>query len=459
MIQNIFKWGFLSAVLAFGTYNIQAQTQEQQAFVSELGAEIMQSRAAYNDLRVLCKTIGHRLSGSEQSLKAIQWAQDVLKNAGADTVWLQKVIVPVWERGSESLHFVVDGKRRKVELLSLGNTTGTDGKVLKAEIIEFPTLDALQNASAASIKGKIVFLNMQFPMELTNTFEGYSKTSKVRWAGPGMAEEKGAVGYIMRSISTTLDDAPHTGVSHHTDGVPTIPSMAIGNTTADELAKQLQTKKVTAEMLSNCRMKGTAESFNVIGELKGKVYPNAYILVGGHLDSWDVGEGAHDDGVGCIQSVEVMRAFKTLDYQPNHTLRVVLFMNEENGNMGGKTYAAEAKTKGEKHVFAFESDAGGFTPRGIGLVVPDAQREQVKSWAPVLQPFGLWDFSHVGAGVDIGPLKNDGVWVGELIPDNQKYFDVHHSRHDVFEAVNMREMNMGAAGMASLLYLIDQYWR
>jgi len=458
MIKHLFKVGLL-AFSCLGPSTIGfSQTADQAAFVSQIGAEIMGSRVAYNDLRVLCKTIGHRLSGSEQSFKAIQWGQDVLKKAGADTVWLQKVEVPVWERGSESLHFITKGKKQKVEVLSLGNTTGTNGKVLKADIIEFATLEVLQNANPELVKGKIVFLNMQFPMELTNTFEGYSKTSKVRWSGPSMAEAKGAVGYIMRSISTTYDDAPHTGVSHYTDGVPGIPSMAIGNTTADALAIALKQGNVDAEMISNCKMKGTVTSYNVIGELRGSKYPNQYLLVGGHLDSWDVGEGAHDDGVGCIQSVEVLRAFKALDYAPNHTLRVVLFMNEENGNMGGKTYAAEAKSKGEKHTFALESDAGGFTPRGIGMVVPDAQRDQVKSWAPLLQPFGLWDFTQVGAGVDIGPLKNDGVWAGELIPDNQRYFDVHHSRHDVFEAVNIREMNMGAAGITSLLYLIDQYW-
>ena len=280
----------------------------------------------------------------------------------------------------------------------------------------------------------------------------------VRWDGAGAASSKGAKGLIIRSVSTGLDNAPHTGTAHYRDTVAPIPAVAIGNTTADMLEQALSKSNVTARLVSNCKMKGTTISYNVIGELKGTQQPNKYITVGGHLDSWDIGEGAHDDGAGCVQSVEVLRAFKAQNYRPNHTLRVVLFMNEENGNKGGKAYADSAAARNEQHIFALESDAGGFTPRGIGMELSDEKRKHIQSWANLLQPFGLYDLTRVGSGVDIGPLKKLGVPVAELIPDSQRYFDLHHSRNDVFEAVNIRELNMGAAGMTALIYLIDKHW-
>lgn len=424
-----------------------------------MGAFTMTSSEAYEDLRELCKDIGHRLSGSPQSLKAVAWAQKTLKEAGADTVWTQPVMVPVWERGKEYLKLELNGKMQKVEMLSLGNMHGTDGKELKAPLVMFSSLDDLKNADANSIQGKIVFMNVPFPQDELNTFGAYSRVFRIRTSTASIVCEKGGLGVIIRSISTTKDGAPHTGVAHYTDTTCRVPAMAIGNTTADDLEKTMsQNSMVHAVLMSDCKMKGMALSYNVVGELRGRKSPEKYILVGGHLDSWDVGEGAHDDGAGCVQSIQVLRTYKSMGYVPNNTLRVVLFMNEENGNKGGLAYADSAQHRKEHHIFALESDAGGFTPRGIGLVVPDAQRNQVKTWAPVLQPFGLYDFERVGCGVDISPLKNNGVKAGELLPDSQRYFDVHHCRHDVLEAVNERELNMGAAGITALLYLIDSYW-
>lgn len=448
-----------STIISLSTKVSAQYTTEDSAMVRKIADNTMQSTFAYDNLTYLCKNIGHRLSGSPQSVKAIEWAQKALKNAGADTVWLQPVRVPVWVRGKETLKIQFDNQFENIEMLSLGNTIGTDGKVLEAPIIMFNSMADLANASVTAVKDKIVFLNIKFPRSVLSTFDGYGSMFMIRWDGAGLASSKGAKALIIRSISTNKEDIPHTGAAHYRDTVPAIPAVAIGNVTADRIERAIQQKSIKAQLLSNCKMNGTIISYNVIGELKGSVEPDKYLLVGGHLDSWDVGEGAHDDGTGCVQSIQVLKTWKDLQYKPKYTLRVVLFMNEENGNNGGKAYADSARAKKEYHVFALESDAGGFTPRGIGMIVPKENRNQAISWMPLLQPFGMYELSKEGSGVDIGPLKKQGVKVGELLPDNQRYFDIHHCKKDVLEAVNERELLLGASGISSFLYLVDQYWQ
>jgi carboxypeptidase Q len=197
---------------------------------------------------------------------------------------------------------------------------------------------------------------------------------------------------------------------------------------------------------------------NVIGEIRGTEFPDEIITVGGHLDSWDPAEGAHDDGAGCVQSIEVLRALKAIGYKPKRTIRVVLFANEENGLRGGNKYAEEAKAKNEKHYFALESDAGGFTPRGFGFSMKPEQLEKVRKWAALFLPYGVHELSQGGGGADIGPLaRTFGTPLAGLQPDSQRYFDIHHARNDVFEAVNKRELELGAINMAALIYLVDKY--
>ncbi len=237
-----------------------------------------------------------------------------------------------------------------------------------------------------------------------------------------------------------------------------MPAVAIGNFSADKLAAACAQNKIKAQLISNCGMKGTKRSYNVIGELKGSERPYRFIVVGGHLDSWDVGEGAHDDGAGCVQSIEVLRSFKALGIKPKHTLRVVLFMNEENGVKGGLAYADSAAANKEEHIFAMESDAGGFVPRGIGLEMGDALKQKIRSWSPLFMPYGVYDFSQEEGGVDIGPLKKLNVPLAGLLPDPQRYFDLHHSKNDVFETVSHRELKLGAWTMAALIYLTDQHF-
>jgi carboxypeptidase Q len=197
---------------------------------------------------------------------------------------------------------------------------------------------------------------------------------------------------------------------------------------------------------------------NVIGELRGSEFPDEYITIGGHLDSWDVAEGAHDDGTGCVHSIEVLRALKAVGYTPRRTIRIVLFANEENGLKGGTAYATEAKNKNEHHYFALESDAGGFTPRGFGFSGSPEQLEKLRSYIPLLIPYGVYKINDGGGGADIGPLHQAfKTPVAGFEPDSQRYFDIHHAPNDVLENVNKREMELGAINMAALIYLVDKY--
>ncbi|MCB9066101.1 MAG: M28 family peptidase, partial [Chitinophagales bacterium] len=289
-------------------------------------------------------------------------------------------------------------------------------------------------------------------------FHGYGDAGPYRWRGPSIASKKGAKALIIRSVSTGLDDFPHTGAMHYADDVKPIPAVAIGNTSADML--ELKIKKGTATeatITTECKMIGTKHSYNVIGEIKGSTYPNKYVVVGGHLDSWDVGDGAHDDGAGCVQSIEVIRAMKKLNIKPRYSVRAVLFMNEENGLKGGVAYDDSATAHGEEHIFALESDAGGFSPRGFGLAMDDYKKHQIKVYRELFVPYGVHDFEHSEGGADISPLHKHGVPASGLRPDPQRYFDLHHTNNDVFEQVNHRELKLGAVVMTQMIYLISKY--
>jgi hypothetical protein len=383
-----------------------------------------------------------------------------MKAAGADNVTLQPVNVPCWHRGKESLAVKVGGKFVEYPCLSLGNSMGTGGKPLEAPILMVGSYDELKALPDNQVKGKIVFFNYRFRQDFVNSFDGYGDAVSYRWNSPNIAARRGAVGVIIRSMSTGADDFPHTGSMHYDDSIPAkIPEMAIGNYTADALEKLGKNGGLVGRMTSECHMKeGMAPSFNVIGEIKGTEQPEKIITVGGHLDSWDVGEGAHDDGAGCVQAIEVIRTLKALGYKPRYTIRAVLFMNEENGNKGGHAYADSAIAKKEQHVIAIESDAGGFSPRGIGLEMPEANKEHIRKYTSLFLPYNIYDFTKEEGGVDISPLHYKmKVPAAGLIPDSQRYFDYHHTANDVFEQVNHRELKLGAVALAQFIYLVNEH--
>lgn len=450
------RHAFLLLVALCSTMITRAQDSTLFRRISD---EILMHGECYDNLKYLCKKIGNRLSGTTAADKAVQWAKDKFLEAGADTVWLQPVQVPVWHRGKESLSFQYPGavNFQPVKTLSLGNAVGTNGKPLIAPVLLINTQEELWSLTREQAEGKIVFFNGHFNQKRINTFEAYGEIVNYRSHVPNIASSKGALGIIIRSVSTGLDDEPHTGAFHYADSAKAIPAMAIGNTTADMLAEQCKKGMVKAMMQSECAMKGTTLSHSVIAEIKGSELPEEIVLIGGHIDSWDVGEGAHDDGAGCVQSIEVIRTLKALNIRPKRTIRAVLFMNEENGLKGGFAYADTALAKKEKHIAAIESDAGGFSPRGFGLDMNTYQKNYIRHFASLFLPYGVYDFSLDESGADITPLHKTGVPALGLLPDPQRYFDLHHTHADVFEQVNHRELKMGAVALAQMAYLLSEH--
>jgi len=425
---------------------------------SRISTEILNNGKGYTELKDLTQNIGNRLSGSEAYEKSVKWAEKKLREAGADKVWLQEVMIPVWVRGKESLQIkTADGQWKKLKMLSLGNSEGTGGKDVSGEIIMVRSLEEYDKLPADQVKDKIVFFNYPFNQSHVQTFIAYREAGAYRRNAANLTAKKGGKFAIIRSLSSAFDDVPHTGNMRYDDDVSKVPAVTIGNTTADELEALLKNKKITAKLNSNCGMKGEKLSHSVIGEITGKK-DQTVIVVGGHLDSWDVGEGAHDDGAGIVQSIEVLRTFKKLGLQNNHTIRAVCFANEENGTKGGKQYGKIAKDSNEKHLFAIETDAGGFSPRGISLEMDDKNRNQIKSWVNLFLPYGVYNFEGKYSGSDIAPLHEMGVPTAELVPDPQRYFDIHHTEEDTFEKVNRRELLLGAAVMTQLIYMIDKNW-
>ena len=319
-------------------------------------------------------------------------------------------------------------------------------------------MQALKSAPEGSLKGKIVFMNQPMNQKLIDTFHAYSGCAGARVVGSIEAAKKGAVGYVMRSLGLRADDFPHTGIMIHEEGVDSIPAFALSTNAAYYLSNALRKNpQLELEMEANCKLHPDVESFNVIAAIKGNEFPEKVISVGGHLDSWDVGDGAHDDGAGIVQSLEILRIFKKLDIKPRNTIRCVFFMNEENGSRGAIAYAENCKERGDIHVAAMESDRGGFTPRGFHIDSSDEIIAYLNEWIPLLKPYQIHIMERGYGGVDINHLKDTGAPLIGVVPDSQRYFDIHHTANDVFEHVNKRELELGTASMASLIYLIDKY--
>jgi hypothetical protein len=451
----------LFILAAFIPMLVSAQSNADSVYIKKISDEIMRNGKAHDLLRELTKGIGGRLAGSVQYTKAVQWGEASLKKLGADKVFLQECMMPNWKRGGKDLAAVVlqNGKKtnRSLDVLALGNSLGTGGKPLVAEVVAVQDFDEME-AKKDQLKGKIVYFNNKFNPTNIQTFKSYGEAGQYRRSGPSRAAKYGAVGVMIRSLTEATDNNPHTGTTGYDEAFPKIPAIALGNYDADYIWSITRNSSIKVSMTTNGSFGPDVVGHSVVAELTGTEFPNEYITVGGHLDSWDVNEGAHDDGAGIVQTIEIMRALKTLGYKPKRTLRFVLFANEENGMRGGNKYAEEAQKNKEKHVFALESDAGGFTPRGFGFTVSPAQLTKIQNWLPLLKPYGTDFLQAGGGGADIGPLnKTFGTPIAGLMPDSQRYFDIHHARSDVFENVNKRELNLGAVNMAALIYLVDQY--
>jgi carboxypeptidase Q len=442
-------------ILILSSFTLKAQDPGKT--IASVFNEAMSDRIAYKNLEYLCKNTRGRLDGSPALGKAIEYMRQTLLDAGADTVWLQKVTVPHWVRGFEkcSINSKVLGNK-DLNITALGLSVGTSEKGLTSRIIEVHDFDELKSLGKNSIEGKIVFFNRPFDNTQTNSFSGYGGAVNQRTMGASEASRYGAVAVIVRSITPELDNFPHTGVTHYAEDVNKVPAVAVSTLDAELLSKWLKTDtSITVNLISTCSNKPDTTDYNVIGEITGSLKPNEFITVGGHLDAWDIGEGAQDDGGGCMQAVEMIRIFKKLGIRLKRTVRAVMFMNEEISSTGGKTYAEEAKRKGEIHFAALESDRGVTSPRGFGFDADGEELKKLQSLASWFEPYYIRDFDRGGGGSDISPLKALGALQIGYMPDTQRYFSFHHSANDTFEQVNIRELQMGSAAIASLIYLID----
>ncbi|MEO2071376.1 MAG: M20/M25/M40 family metallo-hydrolase [Zunongwangia sp.] len=417
---------------------------------------------SYDWLRHLSNSIGGRLSGSYNAQLAVDYTKKELDSLGLDKVWLQEVMVPKWTRGVREYAYIetIPGSATPVNICALGGSIATPEGGTKAEVIEVKGIEELSAIGENKIKGKIVFFNR--PMNATNihTFKAYGGAVDQRANGAAEASKYGAVGVLVRSMNLSIDEYPHAGSMYYGDIAEDqkIPAAAISTKDAEYLSSVLKLQKdLKVYFKMNCETHPDVKSYNVIGEITGSQYPDEYIVVGGHLDSWDLGDGSHDDGAGCVQSMEVLRLFKEMGYKPKRSIRVVLFMNEENGLRGGLKYAEVAREKSEDHIFALESDSGGFTPRGFTFHADDVQLEKLQNWSRLFAPYYLHIFKEGEGGADIGPLKGDGTVLAGLQPDSQRYFDYHHAATDTFDKINKRELELGAASMTSLIYLVDKY--
>ncbi len=421
----------------------------------------LKSGQSYEMLGYLATQIGPRLSGSPGAAAAVEWSRQAMSSYHFDSVWLQPVMVPHWVRGKKEVGRIVNSKKigtTDVNICALGGSIGTGASGISAQVVEVKNFEELKALGLNNVRGKIVYFSRPMDPTQFNTFAAYGGAVNQRGSGAAEAAKYGAVATVVRSMGSNIEEYPHTGGMRYADGVKKIPSVAISTAHGDMLSSLLaDDKDLRLYIETHSQILEDVPSFNVVGELKGSEHPEEIIVVGGHLDSWDLAQGAHDDGAGCVQAIEVLRIFKTMGYKPKRTIRAVMFMNEENGLRGGTKYAELAKLNNEKHIAAIESDRGGFTPRGFTMSATENVKAKVRSWKPMLEPYGLYDFSQEGGGADIGPLAPQGVALFGYLPDSQRYFNYHHTEEDTFDKVDKRELELGAASMAALTYLIDQY--
>ncbi len=427
--------------------------------VSSIFKEALTSREAYENLRYLCKDCKGRIAGTPEAAKAVEFTRQVMLDMDLDSVYLQQLMVKRWVRGQVEHCRIISAMFGSEDLTvtGLGLSVGTTDVGLTAGVIEVNGIEDLERIGTKAIKGKIVFFNKPMDPSLLNTFRAYGGAASQRTRGASRAAPYGAVAAIVRSLTTALDDHPHTGVMYYKEGADRIPAVAVSTMGAELLSAWLkEDPELQMHLVSNCKNMPEVRSYNVIGEIRGTDYPEQIITVGGHLDAWDNSEGAHDDGAGCIQAMEVLRLYKSLGIKPKRTVRAVMFMDEEIAQRGGKKYAALAELRNENHYVALESDRGGLLPRGFGIGTTGTRLENMLALKKYFSPYGITEFKPGGGGVDIAPLKKFGTPLISFVPDPQRYFDYHHSPNDTFEQVNIRELQMGSAAIASLLYLIDR---
>ncbi len=405
------------------------------------------SPKAYERLSYLTDRIGHRLSGSASLERAIAWALAEMKNDGLDNVRAEKVMVPHWVRGEESLE-MTGPVPQKLAMLGLGNSVGTPAEGITADAVvvrNFNELDAL----GEKVRGKIVVYNVPFT--------SYGATVRYRGAGASRAARWGAVAALVRSITQVSLQTPHTGAMNYDEKQPKIPTAAITIEAAETLQRlHDRGERATLRLKMEAKFLPDAESANVVAELKGTEKPDEVVLVSGHFDSWDVGQGAHDDGGGCIIAWEAVRLLKELGLRPRRTIRVVLYTNEENGLRGGNAYRDAHRAELVKHILAIESDSGVYRPEGFGLAAtaPPQARANMQEIAKLLSGIRADSIAADGGGADIGPIMREGVMGASLDVDGSHYFDIHHTHADTLDKIKPHDLALCVASMAVMAYTV-----
>lgn len=426
----------------------------------ELAPQLLQEGlsqlTAHRWLTRLVSRAPSRLVGSDGYARAETVAMALMEEAGLQNVRRQETEVRLWDRGQvESLERVGPaGPSVTFTVAALGGSDGTAPEGVVGEVVRVTSFEEMDALGTEAIRDRIVFFDARMPSGSLDTFASYGEVSGIRYHGAARAAKLGACAVLTRSITTRRDDVPHTGImGYEKDGVR-IPAASLGWVSSDRLAKLLEREPGTVLRLRlSARNLGTTTANNIIGDWPGSRLPKEIVLLSGHLDSWDLGVGAHDDASGCVHALEAVRLLRSLGLAPARTLRVVWFANEEFGGYGGLTYAKAARSSGEKHVLAVESDRGGFTPKALTV---KASEETVQSLASYLPAFSLLGIESIGpgyGGVDIRFLEEDGVPLVGLVPDSQRYFDVHHSANDQLSEVNPRELELGAIVLAMVAWI------
>jgi len=445
-------------VLMLRTVEVIAQTGpgNDSVQIRRIYNEALDNGKSYENLRYLTGHIGGRITGSPQADQAIQWGKIKMEELGLDSVYLQEVMVPHWVRGAKE-KAVIDlpgGLKFNMAVCALGGSVATSGK-LTAQVVEVKSWKEL---AEKDVRGKIVFYNRPMDPEDLETFKAYLDASDQRYKGAIEAAKRGAVGTLVRSLTLSRDNLPHTGAMSYDEKVPKIPAAAISTNSADELSRRLKADpSLLVQLEINSQQLPDVKSYNVIGEIKGSKYPDEIITIGGHIDSWDLAQGASDDGTGFVQSIELMRIIKALNLHPERTIRAILYINEEDGARGGLKYAATARNDGKKHLASIEQDAGGFMPKGFRVEAGPEVVAYMRKWQHLLQPYQLHILAAKQRGIDVAPMKGISKALISVDCEDQRLFDIHHTSADTFDKVSRRELELGGASMVTLVYLISKY--
>ena len=449
----------IALMLCLGLAPRAAAAVSPDSLVHALLRAGFRGNTAYQLLQELTAHAPHRLSGSIVSLMALDLAQQMMRDAGLTHVRVESVMVPHWDRGTVEEARLLDASGRPIGPLAvcaLGGSVGTPPGGITAAVVEVRSFEQLRSMGKAA-EGKMIFFNRPMDPARLDPFDAYGGAVEQRSRGAIEAARAGGVAAIVRSMTLAHDNVPHTGAMGYADSVRKVPAVAIGIADAERLSNLVAGGAAPRVHLHlDCATLPDVSSGNAMGELTGSEFPQEIIVVGGHIDCWDKGAGAHDDGAGCVQAIEALRLLHELGIQPRRTLRAVLFMNEENGLRGGRGYAAAPGRTGEQHIAAIESDMGGFAPRGFSVQADSVTVACVRRWQPLLESLDAGKIEVGHSGVDISPLANQGIPSFGLIVDAHRYFDVHHSDNDTIDKVHPRELEHGAIVEALLLYLISE---